>query len=129
MGMIGRYIAALTPDGRDRLIRAQSWVSHRLRDGCGGGCLRGHGENVARWSYEEKPNGTVRADATEKAAWDFCRALGWGRLEHPASAFNLAFDRWGDRVVRAIKLRAARLNASDPATVSAMTAAMETAGV
>lgn len=128
MGAMGRYIAAIPEGARDRLISASSWISYRMVDGDGGGCLRGHAEGLAcrRESHDvlqarhaEDKRGPWRDVEAAQVFQTFPRF--GSSLQNPAHAFNAATDKFGmARVVRAIKLRAARLNGTDPQTIRAI---------
>jgi hypothetical protein len=130
MGAMGRYIAALTDEGRDRLIRAHGWCSWVLLDGRGGGCLRGNAEIVDHTAF------ALHSD--QRGAAEMCRAIKYQAAPKihprlPASevegiaapwlAFNLAYDRWPERTVRAIKLRAAKLNGTTSEQIAELTSA------
>lgn len=131
MGAMGRYLAALPERARDRLISAPSWISYRMVDGEGGGCLRGHAEGLAcrmesietlRAHHEKDKRGPWRDTEAAKVFLAF-PLFSWDDRANPAGAFNSATDRFGmDRVVRAIKLRAARLNGTSPEAIATLTA-------
>lgn len=130
MGAMGRYIAALPAAARDRLVTGQQWIAHELSDGEGGACLRGHAEGFAQSGMP-----TWRISQIRHSAEYVPGMFGWHDnaaqeaglpVRRPAiRRFNLALERWGPRVVRAIKLRAARLNGSDTATIAAILAPTE----
>lgn len=137
MGAMARYIEALSPNGRDRLIRGQSWCSWNIDDGKGGGCLRGHAEGYASGSSTSQEPQAYKMDEPlvcrrrmtprlvarypEGGPWTHFVPI-WSVRTCPPMAFNLAYDRWGERVVRAIKQRAARLNGCTPEQIAELLA-------
>lgn len=103
MGAMGRYIAGLTNEQRDRLITAQRW-GH-----CGAGVT---------WP-RPLPGNSWPSDG------DCLTGHATGRVQYGGAQFyyDKACCLHGmDRVVRAIKLRAARLNGCDPATIAEIVA-------
>lgn len=135
MGAMGRYIDGLSDGARDRLIAAPAWLTDELVDGCGAGCLRGHAEGLAATGMSMNELRAAHKDLesykrlvdVDAARWFFrfpvVPPFARNRA-NPAGAYNRSVERFGlDRVVRAIKLRAARLNGSDAATIATLTAA------
>ena len=88
--MLGLWIDALTDEERDRIIEAQNWESGNP---CyGNNCLVGHAKECATTP-------------------EMIRALDIGYFDSPMLRFDLLVGRFGlDRVVRAIKARAAKGN-------------------
>lgn len=110
MGAMGRYIDGLDDASRDRLIEAQGWRALTLQDGQGNGCLMGNARGLGQRHNLQVVVGLAWIEATGGFATVYddsrrdCR-------QHPAAAFNYSCLRFGkDRVVRAIKKRAARGN-------------------
>lgn len=126
MGAMGKYIAALPERARDRLITGQRWIAHSLSDGQGGCCLRGHAEGFVNSGMTQSEISRIRYSSEYvKGMFD-----GWHDYEAQQMAisfrvaaigrFNPAFKRWGDRLVRAIKSRAATLNGSSAPEIAAL---------
>lgn len=112
---MGRYIGELDAEGRDRLIGAPEFATGGswLENGCG--CLCGTAMGIERDSWWDASDDTMRLSF---------RLLGscstW-RRKGPAWRFPAAVRRFGKaRVVRAVKLRAARLNGSSAEHVEAI---------
>lgn len=98
MGAMGRFLSFVGPEERDRVIGAQQWEAETLRDPF---CLVQHAVGVEQYRAWNE--------------WDR-----WPRS--PWKAFDRAVARFGkDRIVRACKLRAARLNGSSPEAIREMT--------
>lgn len=122
---MGRYIAALPPAARDRLIVGQRWIPGLLSDGEGGACLRGHAEGFAVSGMHQFDISRVRHSAEYRpgqfSAWHDADAQDahWAQrgFDH-VHRFNEAIRRWPERTVRAIKLRAARLNGTTPQEIA-----------
>lgn len=117
MGAMGRYIDSLDDEKRDRLIKAQQWVAWVRRDGMGGGCLVGHAEDDAANRFHKTfKDGSIVSPETATPLIAAARKMNYTafkmmRRKLPWASFNLATERFGiERVVRAIKQRAARRN-------------------
>lgn len=126
---MGRYIGELDAEGRDRLIAAPEFSDGVWWDGsCG--CLVGTADLGVRDVAEryadtcvttfEWPDVEVR-----RRALRLCGGSIWHKPwpeSGPAMRYPKAVMRFGkDRVVRAIKIRAARLNGSSAADVARLT--------
>lgn len=127
---MGWYINSLDVEGRDRLVAAPGFSDGAWWDGsCG--CLVGTACDMGRlWSETHAVR--LREDATCRP-WGERQRDKWVRSSRPGSRtfvwasasaafrYPMAVCRFGlPRVVRAIKLRAARLNGCDPATIRAI---------
>lgn len=123
---MGRYIRELDAEGRDRLIAAPDYSDGCWWDGsCG--CLVGTAENMGpmwdecgniREAFQEIFNGI---DRQHHSGIIGAVTRGGTEWRHSTAAYRYpcAVNRFGKaRVVRAIKLRAARLNGSDARAVS-----------
>ena len=111
MGAMGRYIAALDECGRDRLIVAEGWITSVWFNDQGARCLIGHGED-----FNATNDPRDREDFEQKPV---VRGLWAPEVYH---AFDQAVRRWPERTVRAVKLRAARLNGTDASQIAALLA-------
>lgn len=119
---MGRYIAELDAEGRDRLIAAPEFNDGGMwwNGQCGclvGTALRGivRGEEACRfWGAALDSHPRPRGDGPmASVSW----ALAPASIRYPQ-----AVTRFGkDRVVRAVKIRAARLNGTDPSSIYALT--------
>lgn len=110
---MGRYIDWLDIEGRDRLIGAPEFNDGVCwwTNGCG--CLVG---TAAHWPELDEASRARHSDAFDSLSPN--RGVRWDRTK-PAARYPYAVKRFGKaRVVRAIKLRAARLNGCDPETIA-----------
>lgn len=133
---MGRYIDELDTEGRDRLIAAKDFAhGDKWFDGqCG--CLCGTVMGVTDDVWWVRHDSMSRHEAMSLAVQLIgdigeYSAGGWG-LRGPATRFPYAIERFGKaRVVRAIRLRAARANGTDVATVETIfeTVVTEAVGV
>lgn len=93
---VGKIIDAMTDVERDRLIEAQGWCAKVLMDKDGNRCMLGHAVGSVN-------DVQIRAEAA-----GLCRRMGVYRA---GDTFDELVARFGmDRIVRAIKLRAAKGN-------------------
>lgn len=132
MGAMKRYIAALSPVARDRLIAAKVWLPNTTSDGKGGGCLRGHAEGFTasgltmseinaiadrpdyrKGQFEWHDREAMKVLASTPEYWDVIHR------------FNESVQRWPDRTVRAIKAYAAKLNGSTQQEIEALMGSYE----
>ena len=93
MGLLGRYLGALSDEQRDRIIEANAMITGNYLDDNGTGCLVGVAEGA-----DEQPI----AEGVGEKAFDLVVEF----------SFDELCDRFGkDRIVAACKARAARGNA------------------
>ena len=108
MGIVGRYIDALSDKQRDRVIEAQGWC-WQFSNLAGCHCLVGHAEAYV---------GHAATDSAHDEAGELLRISydqnGWLVYDKVPELF----DRFGqDRIVRLCKARAAKGNAPDERVV------------
>ena len=109
MGIVGKYLDALSDEQRDRVIEAKSWTSCWVDDKDGDcRCLVGHAEDMG-WVDEQQ----VQRDPVEGTRLVVTGLL--PRHLHPVAYVGFKvprmFARFGkDRIVRACKARAAKGN-------------------
>lgn len=112
---MGRYIAELDAEGRDRLIAAPEFNDGALWWSGDCGCLVGTAANWPALSEEQR---TERCRVHASTTWKFGNP--WAKMK-PATRYPCAVTRFGkDRVVRAIKLRAAKLNGCSPEQIASI---------
>ena len=118
MGMMGRYIDALSPVAKDRIITQQGFCYGTLLNSFGDRCLRGaavghtNPRSLLEFDAPIRENGTTLClvvDTDEETAAVFARSF-YRSGKNPADSWNKAFKRWNYRVVRAVKMRAANHN-------------------
>lgn len=112
MGAMGRYLGALSGEQRDRLVSAPTmnttWGCFFDDQGCG--CMVAIAEGMNHFS---DPHPIA-------SAMDDCP---YTRM-HVEDKFAQTCERFGgSRTIRAVKLRAARLNGAAPEDIAAMLAA------
>ena len=122
---MGRYIRELDAEGRDRLIAAPDFSSGEWWNGsCG--CLVGTADpEIAEAVMTMGAQGHSRwLGPVGVRAKELCRDAARGMYKNgPALRYPHAVSRFGKpRVVRAIKLRAARLNGSSHEQIQAILA-------
>ena len=112
---MGRYIQELDAEGRDRLIAATDFADggNWFANGCGCLCGTAMGVTLDNWAeYSIASAAIARRLLGRFSVWE---NMG------PAWRFPRAIRRFGKtRVVRAVKLRAARVQGCDPATIAAL---------
>lgn len=115
MGAMGRYIEQLSAEGRDRLLVASDWGHGASMYPRRRGYLdpppgeNYEGEDGARWCLVDHGCGRAGAFAEPSGI----RSGAPARFDRGCVRFGLA------RVVRAIKLRATRLNGCSPEQINA----------
>jgi len=97
MGAMGRYIDSLPVEAKDRVIQGQQWIGGVFADFKGGGCLIGHAEDFASCLIPQFFTPTYP-----------CESKSGYFTPKPALSFDKAYPRWGQRLIRAIKARAAK---------------------
>lgn len=126
--MLGRYIDMLPPEAKDRIIENQSWCRASFVSDDGARCLVA----AAEW-WELLPDGqlVVRDGEVQEIRGRFeasYRPGGESRLWRTIDRqFDLLTRRFGmERIVRAIKQRAARSNRLDDLLAKRVTAEVTT---